>query len=269
MSAQEFSSPGAHMSGSDTGSSSTPSYVGSTAYRYANSNSSNGINGLSRVLYASGSSGSSANSNFYNGFSLNTPASVLGSLNDAVNNQMSMVGSNNSAYQDYFNQANSFNQNSANRAMKFSAQQAQLNRDFQENMSNTSYQRAVKDLEAAGLNPILAYINGGASTPAGSSASGTSATASGYSLDEGHTGMATILSSIMSNLPQIMIASASSPYLNSGEFKELTKNTTSLVSNVTGSINSVLKGINNTKNSIANWYKKQNDNAVNINKNAH
>lgn len=237
MSAQEFSSPGAHMSGSDSGSSSTPSYSGSTAYRYANSGSSTGS--LSKILYASGSSGSSANANYSNNVDLSNPGSILGSVGDAINYQGQMVASNNSAYQDYFNASNSFNQNSANRAMHFSAQQAQLNRDFQENMSNTSYQRAVKDLESAGLNPILAYINGGASTPSGSSASGTSASASGYSLDEGHTGMATILSSIMSNLPQIMIASASSPYLSSSEFKDLQSNTTNLVKNVTGAINSV------------------------------
>jgi len=63
-------------------------------------------------------------------------------------------------------------------------QNIQLGREqmaFQERMANTSWQRGVKDMEAAGLNPMLAYSQGGASAPMGSMPQVQSAVGAGVS----------------------------------------------------------------------------------------
>lgn len=46
---------------------------------------------------------------------------------------------------------------------------AEADRNWQQMMSSTSWQRGVEDMKRAGLNPMLAYQQGGASTPRGAS----------------------------------------------------------------------------------------------------
>lgn len=58
-----------------------------------------------------------------------------------------------------------FGQKSANKANRV---EAQKNRDFQERMRNTEWQAGVADMQAAGINPAVAYSRGGASAPSGS-----------------------------------------------------------------------------------------------------
>jgi len=89
-------------------------------------------------------------------------ASLMALAPSAISAAGSLAGGmmSNNANQALFQQGNAFN-------AAQSAQQMQ----FQERMRATQYQTAVEDLKKAGLNPMLAYTQGGAGTPSGAAAS--------------------------------------------------------------------------------------------------
>lgn len=106
------------------------------------------------------------------------PSSGFWSVKDTTPEYMSsaksLVESNNQAMTNTAQMANDISAASSAQAYKFNSEEAQHTRYWQEMMSNTAHQREVKDLLAAGLNPVLSATLGGSSTPSGATAQGQS-----------------------------------------------------------------------------------------------
>ena len=93
-------------------------------------------------------------------------------------------------------------------AMQFNAQEAAKSRSWQEYMSNTAHQREIRDLKAAGLNPVLSAMGGnGAAVTSGATASGvTSAGAKGEVDTSANAALVQVLGSILSAQTQLQTA---------------------------------------------------------------
>lgn len=118
-------------------------------------------------LYSSPTSGSSA--------ALSSSDLFSGSISGLLKEIQSLTDKNNQWSAEQAQKQMDFQQASADKAMKFEHDEADLSRKWQEYMSNTAHQREIKDLQAAGLNPVLSATGGqGAPVTSGATASGYS-----------------------------------------------------------------------------------------------
>lgn len=99
-------------------------------------------------------------------------------LDDATNSmlQESIINKSLMDYQHYLNAS------SAQSQMDFNSLEAQKNRDWIDDQRKTQYQTVVEDLKKAGLNPALAYSNGGSGVFGVGSASSSALGVSGSSV---------------------------------------------------------------------------------------
>lgn len=98
----------------------------------------------------------------------------MASLNEIAEQGLAYFGAQavNSANASYTHAANQAQIDLLNHQNAFNSAEASKQRDWEAYMSNTAYQRARHDMEAAGINPILLGANAqSASTPTGYAAS--------------------------------------------------------------------------------------------------
>lgn len=120
--------------------------------------------------------------------SVSTPYELDTGMNSFMQQLIDLAQSNTAKEQEFAQQQMDFQREQNSAAMAFNAEQAQINRDWQEMMANTAHQREVADMIAAGINPVLSVTGGnGATVTSGATASGPTSAGSKGNVDTGVT----------------------------------------------------------------------------------
>lgn len=217
------SSSGPGSSGTGTGGSST---------KITTNSSNNNLSGMSYKTYATPEEA-------YTNAASNTAglASTLpNEYGDLIRQALSTAENNTAQSQAFAREQMEYQSKSDATAMAWSAQEAEKNRQWQEQLSNTAHQREVEDLVKAGLNPILSANNG--------AYTGSGATGQGFSSSGAQGTVDTSASGILGNLVNTMINTASQAAI-AGIYTDAQKYSSDL--NYAASMSGIEAGIANTQ----------------------
>ena len=127
-------------------------------------------------------------------YRLNTTGSLVGTL-------QGIAGNNTAASAQQAEKLREWQEAQYETMRRYNSREAQKNRDWQERMSSTAHQREVRDLIAAGLNPVLSVTGGsGAAVTSGATASSSAPSGAMGSVDNSATGaVAGLFGSLLSS----------------------------------------------------------------------
>lgn len=128
-----------------------------------------------------------------------------------------------------------------NKANDFNSAQAAASRQWSTDMSGTTYQRTMADMKAAGLNPMLAYSQGGSSVPIGATAQYPGAVGAQYETSSAATQQANTAASIGNSTVEKIKAEITNLSSTNDQIKAITQNLTQEYQNL------VKEGYNKTE----------------------
>lgn len=143
-----------------------------------------------------------------NAMKLNSIDSRLGTV---YNTLSSITGANTAASAKEASQLRDWQSEQVRLAREYNSQEAAKNRDWQKMMSDTAHQREVRDLIAAGLNPVLSVTGGsGAAVSSGATASTTAPSGAMGDIDRsGSSALVSFMGGLLNQMTQLETARVS------------------------------------------------------------